>query len=248
MFDFNLHRHRNMAGWDRALSLGVGTALLVHAWKRRSWVGPTGTAGAALVMRGASGFCPGYAAVGIRSRRDDPERVLSGSGGLNLKESVTIARPVSEVFWFWRNVDNLPQFISHLESVEALDDLRSRWTFRGPAGVAVRWDATIINEIDDRLIAWKSLPGADVVSAGSVTFRPARRGGTEVTVSMQYAPPAGKAGAALAWLMGRTPAAELREDLRHLKHLLEAGEMPSTEGQPAGARSRRFRVLEQVAS
>jgi uncharacterized membrane protein len=245
---FDLRTHRNMAGWDRAVSLGIGTALLVHAWRRRSWRGPTGTTGATLIARGASGFCPGYAAAGIRSRRDAPERVLSGSGGLSLKESVTIARPVSEVFRFWRDFDNLPRFITHLASVEPLDDLRSRWTFRGPAGVTVRWDATIINEIDDQLIAWKSLPGADVVSAGSVSFRPARRGGTELTVSMQYAPPAGKAGAAMAWLMGRGSASELREDLRNLKHLMEAGEQPSTDGQPTGARSRRFRAVEQVAS
>jgi len=199
-------------------------------------------------VRGASGFCPAYFATGIRSRRDAPERALSGSRGLNLKESVTIARPVSEVFRFWKTLDNLPLFITHLEAVEALDDQRSRWTFRGPAGVTVRWDATVINEIEDKLIAWKSLPGADVVSAGSVSFAPARRGGTELTVSMQYSPPAGKVGAAVAWVMGRAPASELREDLRHLKNLLEAGEMPSTEGQPAGARSRRFRLLEQVAS
>jgi uncharacterized membrane protein len=245
---FDLHTNRNMAAWDRALSVGVGTALLVHAWKRKSWRGTTGTAGATLIARGASGFCPGYAAAGIRSRRDTPERVLSGSGGLQLKESVTIARSPSEIFRFWRNFDNLPRFVTHLTSVERLDDTRSRWTFSAPGGKAVRWDATIINEIDDELLAWKSLPGADVVSAGSVSFKPARRGGTEVTVSMQYAPPAGKVGAAVAWLMGRGGASELREDLRRLKHLMEAGELPSTDGQPAGARSRRFRIVEQVAS
>jgi uncharacterized membrane protein len=245
---FDLHTNRNMAGWDRAVSLGVGTALLVHAWKRRNLRGAAGTAGATLLARGASGFCPAYAATGIRSRRDVPERVLSGSGGVNLKESMTVARPPSEVYRFWRNLDNLPSFLTNLVSVEQLDDTRSRWTFRGPGGKNVRWDAVIINEIENELIAWKSLPGADVVSAGSVSFTPARHGGTAVTVTMQYAPPAGKVGAAMAWLMGRGGASEVREDLRRLKQILETGELPSTEGQPTGARSRRFRVVGQVAS
>jgi len=248
MFKFDLKKHRNMADWDRVLSLGVGAALVAYASKRRGWRGPAALTGAALIARAASGFCPGYAAVGVRSRRDAPERVLSGSGGLHLKESVTIARPVSEVFSFWRSFDNLPTFVSHLTSVEPLDDRRSRWTFRGPAGVPVRWDAIVINEIIDELIAWKSLPGADVVSAGSVSFKPVRRGSTELTVSMQYAPPAGKVGAAVAWLMGSAPGSDLREDLRRLKRLLEAGEAPSTAGQPAGARSIGFRALKQVAS
>jgi len=248
MSRFDLQKRRNMASWDRALSLGVGAVFVTYASKRRNGRGMAALAGAALIARAASGFCPGYAAVGIRSRRDAPERVLSGSGGLHLKESVTIARPVSEVFSFWRTFENLPAFVTHLTSVESLDDRRSRWTFRGPAGVRVKWDAIVINEIEDELIAWKSLPGADVVSAGSVSFTSARHGSVEVTVSMQYAPPAGKVGAAMAWLMGLVPASELREDLRRLKHLLEAGEVPSTAGQSAGARSRGFRALRQVAS
>jgi uncharacterized membrane protein len=112
----------------------------------------------------------------------------------------------------------------------------------------LRWDAVVINKIQDELIAWKTLAGADVVSAGSVAFKPARRGGTEVTVTMQYDPPGGKAGAAIAWLVGRAPASEVREDLRRVKQHLEAGEIPTTDGQPNGARSRTFRFAEQVAS
>ena len=97
----------------------------------------------------------------------------------------------------------------------------------GPAGLAVEWDAEIINEVENKLIAWRSLPGSDVVTAGSVNFDAARGGrSTQVSVHLQYAPPAGKAGALVASLFGREPSQTIREDLRHFKQLLEAGEIP----------------------
>ena len=118
---------------------------------------------------------------------------------------------------------------------------------RGPAGVKVSWDARIVNEIPNEKIGWESLPGSDVASAGSVTFRPLRRGGTEIRVVMQYDPPAGKLGASLAWLLGRNPSADVRESLRALKRIIEAGETPTTEGQPAGARRAVYKTIEAIA-
>jgi uncharacterized membrane protein len=124
----------------------------------------------------------------------------------------------------------------NVERVQLLDDGRSHWIVRGPAGVPLEWDAEIINEIDGELIAWRSLPGADVASAGSVRFHSIGRHRTEVVVTLQYDPPGGKTGATLAWLSGQSPASQLRADLRRLKQLMETGEVPTVAGQPAGER------------
>jgi uncharacterized membrane protein len=176
-------------------------------------------------------------------RRDDTRRALGGSRGIRFEESITIAATPEDLYDRWRKLSDLPRFIPHLESVEVIDDRRSRWTARGPANVRVSWDAEIINEIHPHVIAWRSLPGADVASAGSVRFVKRPRGGTTVTVMLQYEPPAGKLGGWMAWLGGASPERELRKGLRALKQIVEAGETPTTEGQPSGLRSRRFRWI-----
>ena len=122
-----------------------------------------------------------------------------------------------------------------MENLAAVTDLgggRSHWVARGPGGVRVEWDAEIINEIQNKVLAWKSLPGGDVVSAGSVTFEPARGNdsGTQLTVTLQYEPPAGRFGRLVASAFGREPSQTIREDLRRLKQLLEAGEIAKAAG------------------
>lgn len=114
----------------------------------------------------------------------------------------------------------------YLDSVREETADRSHWVAIGPRGVRVEWDAELINEVEDKVIAWRSLPGSDVVTAGSVNFDSVRGGReTQVTVNLQYAPPAGKPGAWVAMLFGREPSQTIREDLRRLKQVLEAGEI-----------------------
>src|SRR6478672_13941029 len=159
---------------------------------------------------------------------------------IHVERSIRIDRSPEELYQFWRNFENLPRFMNHLQSVQVLDHSRSHWVAKAPAGRTVEWDAEIINEIPGELIGWRTLDGADVVSAGSVWFKPATGGrGTEVRVRMQYDPPAGKVGAALAWLLGHDPAATIREDLRRFKQLMETGETAVTTGQPRGRQSIR---------
>ena len=123
----------------------------------------------------------------------------------------------------------------HLASVEKMTDTISRWRAAGPAGVTVEWEAEVYNEVPDKLIAWRSLDNSQVISAGSVNFDDAGPGrGTRVTVHLQYSPPGGKLGAKVAKLFGRDAETEIREDLRRFKQLLEAGEVPTTSGQPRG--------------
>jgi uncharacterized membrane protein len=246
--DPDMHVTKNIADWERIASIAVGTALIVTAVKRRRLLDGALVAGIACLARGSSGYCPVSQAFGRSSRHDDTRAALGGDAGTRLKASVTIAKEPAEVFAFWRDLENLPRFMRHLERVEALTSGTTRgitrWTWRGPGGIAVTWDAEIINEIRPELIAWRSLPGADLVSAGSVRFKDIGDRGTEVTVSMQYAPPGGALGNAVSWLSGRAPLSELQEDLRRLKRLLETGAEPTTAGQSAGVRSRLFRAAE----
>jgi uncharacterized membrane protein len=153
-----------------------------------------------------------------------------------VEESVTVNRPIAEVFRFWRNFENLPQFMDHLSAVSMREAGVTHWEAKGPAGMTVAWDARIINEIDNKVIGWQSLEGSTISTAGSVNFDEDAHG-TRVTVHLQYHPPAGRVGAAVARLFGEEPNQTIREDLRRFKRLLETGEIPTTEGQSSGRRS-----------
>jgi uncharacterized membrane protein len=182
-----------------------------------------------------------YAAAGISTARDGERNntrvALSGSRGVHVEEVATINASAEQLYTFWRNFEQLPRFMQHLVSVKQLDRRRSHWVAKAPAGRTVQWDAEIINEIPGELIGWRTLDGADVVSAGSVQFKPAPARGTEVRVRLQYDPPAGKIGAGVAWLLGEEPSQTIREDLRRFKQLMEAGEIPTISGQPRGKQS-----------
>ena len=155
----------------------------------------------------------------------DTRQKLGGPAGVHVEETVTVNRPVAAVFRFWRNFENLPTFMNHLESVSEREYGISHWVARGPGGTTVEWDARIINEIDNRLIGWQSLEGSTISTAGSVNFRQTPKG-TEVRVHLQYSPPAGRLGAAVARLMGEEPRIQVREDLWRFKQLIETGEVP----------------------
>jgi uncharacterized membrane protein len=141
-------------------------------------------------------------------------------------ETISVNRPISEVFAFWRDFENLPRFMRNLESIEVIDSQRSRWRAKGPAGQTVEWDAEIIDERPDELISWRSCAGADVANAGTVRFLPAPGNrGTELHVQLEYQPPAGRLGAMVAWLWGKEPGQTVKADLRRLKQVLEIGEV-----------------------
>jgi uncharacterized membrane protein len=167
----------------------------------------------------------------IADRGSDTRRKLSGPRGIHVEHSVLIRRPAAELYRFWRNFENLPKFMEHLESVSVREEGISHWVARGPAGINVEWDARIINEVPGKVIGWQSLTGSMVSTAGSVRFDETTRG-TVVRVHLQYAPPGGKLGAALAYAAGEEPNLQVQEDLRRLKLLMEAGE---TQGIPTGA-------------
>jgi uncharacterized membrane protein len=150
---------------------------------------------------------------------------------VHVHRAITINRPADQIYAFWRRFDTLPRFMDHLESVRVIDDRRSRWRARAPAGTTVEWEAEILRERPNELISWRSLEGSDVETEGSVLFAPAPGGkGTEVHVQLDYHPPGGRAGAAFARLFGQDPAQQVAADLRKLKQILEAGEIPVSDG------------------
>ena len=229
----------NISATARLASTAAGAALALVGYQRSNK--GLGLAGLGMIARGASGWCPVTASLNPGAQYDEPtRRYLGGSRGVIVEDAITIYRPVSEVYSYWRNLENLPRFMDHLEEVSVTDRFRSHWVARGPLGVHVEWDAEIINDIPPTLLSWKSVGQADVVSAGSVRFRPAGEHATQVHVKLQYDPPAGKFGATVAWLVGDDPQHQIAEDLRHFKQLLESGE-GATGAYRATASSQRMR-------
>jgi uncharacterized membrane protein len=212
---------------ERWASLAAATAVIAYGFTRRSAPGVAlAMAAAPLAYKGIIGKWP--------FENGDTRMSLSGDRGIHVRESVRIERPVSELYAFWRQLENLPHVLTHLKHVTDLGNGRSHWVARGPADLGIEWVAEIINEVDNQVIGWRSLPDSDVVTAGSVNFRPVRGGrATEVAVHLQYAPPAGRAGAFVAHIFGRAPSQTVREDLRRLKQVFEAGEIPRSQtGEP----------------
>lgn len=217
---------KNLASWERGVSVGAGAALFFLAARRAQGRMSLAAAGAGLLARGVSGYCPVSAALG-RDELTDSREALGGSRGVHVRESLVINRPPAEIYAVWRDLSGLPAFMRHVERVDTLPADMSHWVVNGPAGTIVEWDAQIINDIPHALIAWQSIPGAAVSSAGSVRFVRTTSGGTDVRVHLQYAPPAGHVGAWVASFLGADPARQVREDLQNLKRALEAGERPN---------------------
>ena len=150
------------------------------------------------------------------------KQLSGGNQGIHASASCIVNRSPEEVYRFWRDYQNLPRFMRHLESVHDLGNARSHWVAKGPAGTTVEWDATIIADVPGEVITWRSLDDADVDNAGAVRFEaaPGNRG-TIVKVNIQYNPPAGVIGAAVAKLFGEEPEQQLDDDLRRFKQVLE---------------------------
>ena len=231
------HAEKNVNDPERWVSVIAGSALAAYGLKMRSIPGVVLAAlGGSLMWRGATGHCIVYEAMGITSVAEDGRQVSVPYGhGVRVEKAVTINAPVENVYAFWRNFANLPRFMHNLEKVEVYDTKRSHWWAKGPAGTTVDWEAEIINEIPHELIGWRSTEGSRIDNAGSVHFTRLPDGrGTELKVILRYDPPAGVLGAAVSKILGEDPAANVQEDLRRLKMLIETGEIATTEGQPSG--------------
>jgi uncharacterized membrane protein len=208
---------------ERIGSIAAGSGLVLYGLSRRSLGGLLlALIGGSLLHRGSTGYCAVYRRLGINSRQMNTETGVPGNKGIKVERTITIARPAEEIYRFWRQLENLPRFLEHVESVAQIDDIRSHWVVRGPAGTHVEWTAQIVTDKPNELISWESLPGAEVQNAGSVRFEPLGSGLTEIKVALQYQPPAGVIGAAVAKLFGEAPDQQLDDDLGRLKQLIES--------------------------
>jgi uncharacterized membrane protein len=242
---------RNVAKGERIGSVVLGAALVGLGVRRRDPAGIVAALfGGYFIARGATGHCYVYDALGVSTGSSDAvlapwhrEDVAGSAATVNarkailVEQAVTIDRPREQLFAFWRDFENLPRFMDHLVSVRVDSPTRSHWAARAPAGRTVEWDAEIVNEVPNEIIAWKSIRDADVANAGAVNFSDAPNGrGTVVRVRMDYEPPAGRLGAMLARFTDEEPDRQIHEDLMKLKRLMESGVISAPAEEP---RSRR---------
>jgi uncharacterized membrane protein len=218
-----------------------GGALAIYGVTRGSLGGiALALLGAALVQRGVSGHCNVYDAMNFSTAeggglRNSENVSVPAERGTKVEKSVTINRPAAELYSFWRDFENLPRFMSHLESVTVTGGDRSHWVAKAPGGRTVEWDAEVYNEKEGEMIAWRTLEGSQVASAGSVRFEPTADGrSTDVRVSLKYDPPGGRLGSLVARLFGENPEQQIDEDLGRFKVLMEAGGAEHAGGQPSG--------------
>jgi len=195
-----------------------GTALAIYGISRRSVLG-----GILAATAGGLAYIA-YSSATVQQRQSRATILLNCSR--------------ADAFRFWRQFENLPRFMKHLSAVTQSDNTHSRWVIRGPVRRDITLNSEITNERQNEFIAWRTLPGSDLMMEGSVEFKDAPGGrGTIVDAKMHFALPAGLIGSAMGKLIGKDANFMLRQDLRRLKALIETGEIPTTEGQPHGPRS-----------
>ncbi|MBW4575342.1 MAG: SRPBCC family protein [Aphanothece sp. CMT-3BRIN-NPC111] len=213
----------NLSDTERWGSLIGGGALVLMGLRQGSLRGAlTAIAGGGLIYHGATAQSSIQEKVGMNQ-------------SIKVEKTVTINKSPEELYRFWHNFENLPTFMKHLKYVRVINQTRSHWIANAPMGSSVEWDADIVNDQENKLIAWTSVEGADVDNSGFVRFTPTASGrGTEVKVVIEYNPPGGAVGSAIAKLFGEEPEQQAGDDLRRFKQLMETGEIPTTEGQPSG--------------
>lgn len=221
----------NVGQTERTVSLVSGAALttfgVILALARRNPVGAlVALLGGGMLYRAATGHSPTFQTLGVNTAvKTNKDNVsVPHEQGVHVTSTVTINHPVEDLYRFWRNLENLPRIMSQLESVEVLNDKRSRWTAKGPAGMSVSWESEIINEVENEVIGWRSLENSQIANAGAVRFTPSANGQqTEVKIEMEYVPPAGNVGVAVAKLFNQDPQQQTDDDLRRFKQHVESG-------------------------
>ena len=230
--------------WSRVAGDTFDLAALSLAFARR---GRRGRAAVALTAVAGVTVLDVLAAMrlsGSRAGRTVPG--VSGQTDIYLERSIAVSKSPEECYRFWRSFENLPRFMQSLESVQQLDERRSRWVAKGPMATRLEWTSEITADRPGEELAWRTLDDSGAANAGSVRFEaaPASRG-TIVRVSLHYSPRGGALGAGLVRLLGHDPQSRIREDLRRFKQVMETGEIPTTLGQPSGRRSLLGRVTRQ---
>lgn len=223
----NQEQQKNEAGeLERLASIVGGGALVLMGLRQGSLRGALmSLAGSGLVYQGAN----------KNSTLQQAQEAIGIGQNIRVEKTVTINKSPEELYRYWHNFENLPTFMKHLQSVTVRDSKLSHWVASAPLGTSVEWDAQMIKDEPNKLIAWASLEDADIDNSGFVRFRPATGGrGTEVKVVIEYNPPGGAIAQAIAKLFGEEPEQQIGDELNCFKQLMEAGEIATTQGQPQG--------------
>ena len=230
-------QNENVGEFERYGSVLAGAAMVVSGLAKGKLGGwALAALGGSLLYRGWSGHCELYQRLGIDTHHAEskPSTSVPAKHGVKVEKSLIIHQPIEMLYHFWRDLSNLPTVMTHLQSVEQIDDKRSRWIAEAPLGQTVQWEAEIINERENDMIAWRSVEDSQVDTAGSVHFKSLGHDrGTAVRVSLKYDPPGGKLGVGLAYLFGDHAEQQIDEDLRRFKQMMETGESPTAEIRPA---------------
>lgn len=218
----------NMDDTERWLSIAGGALLGIGALKLRGVAGVAmGVVGAGLVYRGISGSDPVYRAIGVDRAGDHPSpRGLSGlveAKPLYLEGTVIVLRSADELYAHWRDLENLPELMSSVRSIEALGDgTRSHWKMFVAPGVLLEFDATIVYDKRNRRISWRADEDSTINHHGTVSFKPLGRDrGTQVRVELGYDVPGGAVGRAVAGLLDTFSEKHLVADLERFKADME---------------------------
>ncbi|RZJ65952.1 MAG: DUF2892 domain-containing protein [Flavobacterium sp.] len=204
----------NVSTVERIAMVAAGSYLLYKALSGKKKSIPQSIAGGTMLMRGISGYCPIYDAV-------DKTGKLSGTN-VNIRTSISVNRPVDEVYKFWRNLENLPLFMKHLSSVNEIDNLKSEWTATGPKGIGkLSWKAEILMDEPGKKLSWHSLPGSTVDNAGKVVFSETGTNKTDLDITISYHAPLGIAGEAAAKLLNPLFEKMLKNDIENFKNHIE---------------------------
>jgi uncharacterized membrane protein len=233
--DFLKDLTQNVGDNERVVSAVAGGGLIAYGLSKGGLLGTAlSLVGSGLIYRGATGHCHVYSAV-------DKTTAAPTDTKIHVQKSVTINKSQAELYQFWRNFENLPQFMNHLESVTVTGEKTSHWKAKAPLGYSVEWDAETSGEVENERISWHSVEGSEIPNSGVVEFLPTTNRGTEVRVTLTYEPPAGKIGSLVAKLFGEEPSQQIAEDLRRFKSLMETGLIMNVEGQPSGRESQKLK-------
>lgn len=223
----------NAADVEHLATLLTGGLLLFSGLRRQDTLGSAlKLGGLALIFRGQQGYRRLYKALGLPMPYE-PTGV--GRQNVRVESTILVKRPREEIYRIWRNFQNLPVFMDHLTSVHEIDDTRSIWVARAPAGMVIKWDAEIINDIENELIAWSTLEGSGVDHAGSIRFTD-EDGHTRIKIVLRYDPPADRIGIWIAKIFQNDPQRQIDRDLERFKAIMELG------GKPKRARERKVSV------
>lgn len=224
----------NVGSIERGASVLGGVLLALNGLKRRSIGGLIeALVGGGLIYRGTTGHCSMYSALQMNTAARS-----AFPAAIRVQRSIRVNRDPQSVYAQWRRLENLPEFMDTIESVTVLDERRSRWVAKGPIGTYLEWESEIVEDVPGHHIAWRSVEGAPFKNSGAVGFV-SQDGGrsTEVKVSVQYEPPGGYLGEALARLLGQDAKRQLERDLSRFKQMVESGRLVAPSVQPASGAS-----------